>query len=91
MIDALVTNHKFVLTPKGGAGSINPVFGSGGGGGLNMGGKPKIIKQDLRNQGVHDALMALVGTVDFKFDEAAWKRWLAAEQTPKAVDLRRRY
>ena len=90
LIDALVTEHKFVLQPKGGAGSINPVFG-GGTGGLNMGGKPKVIRRDIRNVKVHDALMALVGNVDFQYDEAAWKQWLAATSTPRAVNLRRRF
>jgi hypothetical protein len=92
LIDALITEHKFILQPGGGApGSINPVFGGGGGGGLNMGGKPKIIRRKLQNPKVHAALMSLVGGVDFKYDKAAWKRWLAYEQTPRDVNLRRRF
>jgi len=35
--------------------------------------------------------MSLVGNVDFKYDKVAWKRWLANEQTPKNVNLRREF
>ena len=56
-----------------------------------MGGKPKIIRRKLQNPKVHAALMSLVGGVDFKYDKAAWKRWLAYEQTPRDVNLRRRF
>jgi hypothetical protein len=92
LIEALVTKHKFILKPGGGApGSINPIFGGNGGGGLNMGGKAKIIRRDVQNPKVHAALMSLVGNVDFKYDKVAWKRWLANEQTPKNVNLRREF
>jgi hypothetical protein len=91
LIDALVTTHK--RTGGGGQGSISPSFGIGPGGspgpgGLAVGGRPKVIKFDVANQPVLDALLLITGQ-NFAFNEPAWKAWYSESQTPEDVDLRR--
>ena len=89
LIDALVTVHKFKITKPGGDGSMSTTFGSGGGGGLAMGGGPKIIRQHIPNQAVLDALIVLTGH-NFNFDKRAWKYWYAAQKKPaNSLDARR--
>ena len=46
----------------------------GGGGGLAMNQKPKIIPHYVQNQGVLDALVAITGQ-NFGYDERAWRTW----------------
>lgn len=90
LIDALITEHKFQLRPAGGA--INPIFGNGPGGGLgglSMGGnKPKIVKQELQNESVRDALVKLTG-VNHGFNQEAWRAWLVRRDAPATTQLRR--
>jgi len=63
-------------------------FGSGGGG-LAMGGGPKIFIKHIPNQAVLDALVALTGH-NFNFDQRAWRQWYAAQKKPAAsLDARR--
>jgi hypothetical protein len=89
LIDALVTKHKFKIV-RGNPGSISTTFPTGGtgGGGLAMGGGPKIITRQLANQSVLDALVELTGT-NFDFDERAWKAWYATQRRPVEIDARR--
>ena len=84
LIDALITEHKRTV----GGGGIQPTFGSGGGG-LNVGSEPKVIKEKYRNEPVLHALSALHSGVNFGFDQAAWKKWYVAENVPPNVNLRR--
>lgn len=86
LIDALITEHKRTV----GGGGIQPTFGSGGSGGLNVGGEPKVIKEKFRNDPVLHALSALHAGVNYGFDQAAWKKWYVAQNTPQSVNLRRR-
>ena len=92
LIGALITTHKFKIGKPGGDNAMSSTFGSGpggGGGGMSMGGGPTIIRRDIRNQTVLDALVILTGE-NFYFDKQAWKYWLAAQKKPaQAIDARR--
>jgi hypothetical protein len=85
LIDALITEHKRTV----GGGGIQPTFGSGGGGGLNIGSEPKVIKEKVRNEPVLHALTALNPGVNFGFDQTAWKKWYVSQNIPQNVNLRR--
>ncbi|MGD0517460.1 MAG: hypothetical protein ABSA26_08000 [Thermoguttaceae bacterium] len=87
LIDALVTTHKFTIPKAGGDNSMSTSFGSGGGG-MSVGGGPKIISKQFANQAVLDALTAITGQ-NFAFDQAAWKRWFTAQKKPETIDARR--
>jgi hypothetical protein len=89
LIEALWTTHKFkIVTGSGGANSMSTTFSSTGGGGMSMGGGPKIIKKELQNQTVLDALVMLTGA-NFGFDVRAWKAWYASQKQHNALDTRR--
>lgn len=87
LIDALVTTHKFQITASP-AGSMSTSFNSAGGGGLSMNEKPKIIKRNIPNQAVLDALVAITG-MNFSFDAVAWNAWYAAASKRPDFDARR--
>ena len=88
LIDALVTEHKFVLGagPSGGdryefspsSGAFS--FGSSG---------PRIEKRLLKNPSVLSALVILSDGKSFDYDQPRWHTWLAAQQTSTRVDMRR--
>lgn len=98
LIEALVTSHKFLVTTgnPGGMGQTfarpdangviqNPPPGGGSGGGaFSFGGSSKIVKQQLQNRDVLDALIRLAH-VNFEFDVPTWKRWYA--NTQKKTEL----
>ncbi len=92
LIDALQTQHKFV---EAGAnpGQMSTTFGSGpgmSGGGLSVGGAPKVHKVLIQNQEVLAALTALTdSSAHFEFDQVAWKKWYAAQRKPVNIDARR--
>jgi hypothetical protein len=89
LIDALVTTHKYQVqdNQSGQLGaSFNP---SGGGGGLSLGGGPKIIQRDQENLRVQRALIKLSGNQDFGFDEKAWRAWYVDQQMRQHVNSRR--
>jgi len=93
LIDALITIHKFKEVKKGGDGAMTSTFGTGpggsgapGGGGLSMGGSPKIYRVPFRNSDVMDALVALTGQ-NFNFDQPTWKRWYTLQQQQGAAGL----
>lgn len=89
LVDALVTTHKFKVISGQAPGAMSASFGSGGTG-FGMGGnKPTIITQELQNAAVLDALVTLVPNVNFAYDEAAWKKWLANERRNRSFDPRR--
>ena len=91
LIGSLVSTHTRKIG-KGGQGSISPTFstGPGGapGGGLSVGGKPKIVSFQLRNQDVLDALVAMTG-VNYGFQQQDWKDWYVSRRKAQAVNLRR--
>jgi len=91
LIDALITEHKFKLVTAGSGGSMSATFptgGSGGGGGLSMNQKPKIIKRLFQNQAVLDALVEITGQ-NFNYNQQAWKYWLASQRRRVDFDPRR--
>lgn len=81
LIEALVTEHKFVVPGSGGGGpgSISTTFGSGGGG-MSVGGGPKVSRQFIRNPECLDALVLLTGGANFQYDVGAWKSWYAGQK-----------
>lgn len=103
LIEALVTQHKFIVQQGNGPGSIGASFpggstgaggsgpggGDGGLGGLSMGGKPKVVKADLKNDTVLAALTSLNPGVNFGFNEDAWRQWYVNTHTTVNVNLRR--
>jgi hypothetical protein len=88
LMNALVTKHKQVIQSGGGQGSLTPTFSSDGGGGLGVGGKPKVIEREVQNPAVLQALTALT-SVHHGYNSAAWKAWYTAENAPHGVNLRR--
>ncbi len=94
LIDALVTEHKFVIqrgSGGGGPGSLGASFSPTGGSGLSAGGGPKVEKHKVQNQSVLEALVTLTPgkNTNFGYDQTKWKEWYARENTPEDVDLRR--
>ena len=98
LINALITTHKFKTVPAN-PGSMsttfnkNPSAGSvpGGVGGMGLGmnmNQPKIFSQQMQNQSVLDALVALTGQ-NFGFDPRAWHAWFSAQKKAEAVNARR--
>jgi HEAT repeats len=88
LIEALITTHKikvsesnpdqhaYTFTPESGA------FSFGGSG-------PKVVQQDVRNPAVLNSLVTLSGGTSFDYDQAGWRRWLAAQAKNRAIDIRR--
>jgi hypothetical protein len=94
LIDALRTTHKFIENPDAQPGQMTTTFGRGasssGGGGLSVGGGPKVVKMTLENQEVLAALLSLVGnSANFQFDQKAWRVWWAGQRKPILIDARR--
>lgn len=94
LIDALVTEHKFVVqrgSGGGGPGSIGASFSPTGGSGLSAGGGPKVEKHQIQNQSALEALVTLTPQqkTNFGYDKVRWKEWYAKANTPDDVDLRR--
>lgn len=93
LIDALRTTHKFIENPDAQPGQMTTTFGRGNsspGGGLSVGGGPKVVKMTLENQ---DVLAALLATIDnaanFQFNQQAWRVWWAGQRKPVVIDARR--
>lgn len=96
LIDALVTSHKFAITPGGnpgqiGAGFGGPTDGSGGGlGNFSFGSpKPQIVTRKIPNDEARNALTSMHPGVNFGFDQKQWKAWVIDNKTSADVDLRR--
>jgi hypothetical protein len=98
LIEALVTEHYVIVNPDpaGGTpinfnsgGPVGPGNGSGGLGGLSMGGKNKKVVGKKQNPVVLAALTSLYPGVNFQFDIDEWKRWYTQTLTSTNVDLRR--
>jgi len=93
LIEALVTTHKYkIIKGSGNPNQHSYSFGgssSGGMPGFGFGSpKPKIIKRDIANREVLDALVSLTGQ-NFQYNEPAWKAWYAANRGHADVDARR--
>jgi len=93
LINALITEHKFLIqqgnAPPGGMSATFSPNGGPGAGGMAMGGKPQLIKQQLKNSGVRNALTTLYPGTNFQYDMDAWRKWYVQSQTTSVVDLRR--
>jgi hypothetical protein len=87
LIDALVTVHKFKIG-NANPGQMSTTFGSGGGG-LSVGSQPKILRQQMQNPDVLDALVALTGQAALGFNVRLWRDWYDAQRNHEAPDVRR--
>lgn len=90
LVDALVTEHKFIVT-RGQGGGIGATFSPTGGTSFNPGGGPKLEKHKLNNRDVLNALVQLTveHRANFGYDAEKWKEWYADLHTPDEVNLRR--
>lgn len=89
LIDSLITIHKFAITS--GSPGTSSSFGTGassGGGGISMGQSTKIVKQQIQNAVVRDALVHLTG-VNYNYDVRTWKNWYAAQKKDGGLNARR--
>lgn len=94
LIEALVTEHKFVIqrgSGGGSPGSIGASFSPTGGSGLSAGGGPKVETLKVQNQSVLEALVQLTPgqATSLGYDQIRWKEWYAKSTTPDNVNLRR--
>jgi hypothetical protein len=87
LIDALVTNHTIKLSDvppdqQSYTFSSDGTFSFGGSG-------PQVVRKDINNPAVLNALVTLAGGASFDYDKAQWRRWLAAQAKQNAIDVRR--
>ena len=85
-VDALVTTHTQQIA--GGAG-MQAGFDDQGGGGMAMGGKPKVIKTPRTNPAVYTLIKLIEPNVDHGYDEEAWQLHFANQRNAYSGDLRR--
>jgi hypothetical protein len=92
LIDHLITEHKFLVSPGSNYGYENSfIKGTNGtsGGSFNFGNQaPKEVVQSFKNEDVLDSLVKLSG-VNFSFDLPAWKRWYASRKKAQSLNGRR--
>jgi hypothetical protein len=101
LIDALITTHKFVIPPAGGADGISTTFTRPGPGaaanpgvcrdrgvlsGLSAGGKAKVVSQRVNNPEVLSALVKLSGGISFGYDQQAWRSWHEQHKSAKGAE-----
>ena len=92
LINALVTEHKYMVQQGGPPGSMSATFSPNGGpgaGGMSMGSKAQLIKKKQENSSVRGALTTLHPGVNFGYDIEAWRGWYIKNQTSTSADLRR--
>jgi hypothetical protein len=93
LIDALVTRHEFKVGAGTSPDQYSASFGSGpgnSGSGFSSGGSaPRIVKQDIQNPSVLDALLTFTPGTNFNFDVRAWKAWLSTQRKAGTLDARR--
>lgn len=92
LIDALVTTHRVVLPPVQ-SGSIGASFSRSSDGrsstGLSSGGnQPRVIRRQVPNRDVLEALVELSGQ-NFGYEPNVWKRWYAQERHRAAMESTR--
>ena len=90
LIESLVTRHERIVKPTS---AITPSFGrnsdgSGGMNGLSVGGGPKKVVRDLKNQSVLEALISLTDQ-NYQYSKPDWKDWYIRQQEAGEVNLRR--
>jgi hypothetical protein len=90
LIDALVTEHKYVVSSGAPPGQTSTSFSPGGGGGMTFGSKaPQVFTRNLPNERVHSALVALTGGKSFGYDTKAWKNWYTSQRKSPSFNSRR--
>ena len=57
--------------------------------GFSAGSSSKVVSQTIQNPSVLDALVTLAKNVNFNYDVASWKSWLATQRKSKSFDARR--
>jgi len=87
LINALQTEHTVVVGDGTPEGSTSATF-TPAGGGLSMGGGAKRVKVVAKNDRVLESLVTLTG-VNFEWNIAAWRAWLANRDSLPDFDLRR--
>lgn len=85
-VDALVTKHSKQI---GGGPGMQAGFDDQGGGGMAMGGKPKVIKIPRTNPAVYTLVKMVEPNADFGYDEKAWQSHFANLKNAYSGDLRR--
>lgn len=86
LVEALVSTHRFRVGNDSGGDTYSMNTGAGT---HSFGGNsPKVIKRQMKNPSVLNALVELTG-VNFSYDQHAWMAWLASRQREVEIDLRR--
>jgi hypothetical protein len=88
LVAALETQHVGMVGDGTAEGATSVTF-TPAGGGLALGGGPKPVRIAVKNEKVLDTLAACAG-VNFEWNLAAWRAWLATREAPADLDLRRR-
>lgn len=88
LVGALETQHMGMAGDGTAEGATSVTF-TPSGGGLALGGGPKPVRLTVKNERVLDTLAASAG-VNFEWNLAAWRAWLATREAPADLDLRRR-
>lgn len=87
LVKALKTKHREVIAPGN---DTNVAMSPTGGGGMQMGGKAKVIDHYLNNPEVLTALLEVVPDgVNYQYDQDAWRLYFASRLAPSPGDLRR--
>jgi hypothetical protein len=91
LIDHLITEHKFLISPPSGGVQGGFYKGpAGSGGSFNFGDQPaKYITKRIENQDVLASLVQLTGGVNFSFEVSAWKKWYASRKKAQSLNGRR--
>ena len=90
LVEALETTHKYEAAPGNEMNIGMSPDGSGGLGGMQMGGKKVVINQPLKNPEVLDALLEIVPEgVNFQYDKDRWRLYFASQLSPRPRDMRR--
>ncbi len=81
LIDVLVTSHRVVISSGGGAkgDAISTSFSGDGGNSFQQGSSQQVFDHVVQNREALDALTRLSSGESFGYDQAAWRRWHAAE------------
>lgn len=90
LVDALVTQHTFERAPGNEMNIGMSRDGSGGLGGMSMGGKKVVETRAIKNPDVLSALLEVVpDDVNYQYDQNAWRIYFANKLSPGTRDLRR--
>jgi hypothetical protein len=88
LIDALITTHTIKISDAN-PDQIATTFSSDGSAFSFGGGGPQVVRKNIQNPAVLNALVTLAGGASFDYDQAQWRRWLAAQAKQNAIDVRR--